>query len=173
MNRYLDAGLALLFIICIGMSYFVGYRNGSNKIYLLWEQEQAAIKTKFQEIKEQHNVYLVEHAKKSKELDYEIQKNKQEYKESLDALRDEYDDRLYASEERANLYRRKSEAGAAECRDLGNYATELDRALETGRNLVQRFRLTLGQREREIEKLSILIHSDRNTLNKAALINGQ
>lgn len=96
----------------------------------------------------------------------DLAKAKREYEITINDLNHEHTDRLRSLQERTNYYRGLSEASTAECRNLGNITTELDRNLVEGRRLVIELRERLELREQELRVIGKQLLADRKLLGQ-------
>lgn len=144
--------------------YFQGYRHGSLAIQTEWDQERQ----KFREFQDQ---LIADFAQK--EFDYraendrilqELVETRRQHEVALAHQRSTYEQRLLQSENRAQVYQRQAEAGAASCRDLASHAARLDRALEEGRGLVRELGETLGFRDQQLRMLGQRLLNERSLI---------
>lgn len=169
MSRIPSLVLSLLVLfVCV----LVGYMYGKDSVQEQWDKQKLTDALNVQKLQQDYKEKEKTHTQITEELRREIKELEHNYKASIDNARDEYVSRLRDSETRASIYKRQAESGTIEHRNLANYAAELDKSLERGRDLVRRLRITLGQREREIGILSQQIHADRSILDKADSVNG-
>lgn len=138
-----------------------GYDIGSTKVQGKWDAEKAtqANKATIQSegIRGKEQIHAIDSGK----VTDEIANAKQQFQADLAATQSVNDSRLRESEERANKYRAMSQASSVELERLAAYATGLDNAVSEGQRLVEEYRATLKQREREIVILSNQIKADR------------
>lgn len=144
--------------------YFQGYRHGSLAIQAEWDQER-------QEFREFQDQLIADFAQK--EFDYraendrilqELVETRRHYEVALAHQRSTYEQRLLQSENRAQVYQRQAEAGAASCRDLASHAARLDRALEEGRGLVRELGESLGFRDQQLRMLGQRLLNERSLI---------
>ncbi len=155
----------------LGYFYTFAHSNGAESVQIKWDKEKKETNERIHSLENTYTLLTIQHTKISEGLRHDIQKLTESSQAELDRVKSDYVSRLHSSETRASLYKRQASAGASECRGLADYATELDRTLESGRDLVQQLRITLRQREREIGLLSTQLLTDRDTLKKAGSIN--
>lgn len=123
---------AVIILVFIA-GFSLGIRYEKNNTLVKHNEELQDILTKKQEI-EKRNIEFLEEQEILKD---EIIKQKNSYEHTINSLGSSYASRLYESEERGNLYRRRAEASKAECGVLAEHATQLDRAITEGRQLVK------------------------------------
>lgn len=164
--------LVLLVVGIVYQIYLIGYGYGSNSVKIKWDTEKKETQEKIQSIQNTYTLLVKTHNKASEGLKDDIIKLKKKYETELNSTKSEYTSRLHNSEKRASLYKHQAESGTTQCRDLAAHAARLDRTLERGRDLVQRLRITLRQRELEIGVIGSQLLLDRNTLDKAGSVDG-
>lgn len=164
-----------ILILVVLFSYVITYQYGKHVSYVSvhseWQKERANTERKMRELREEYRTYEDEYREEIQKLKNSLQDSQDSFNAELSNIRAEYSDRLLDSENRAYVYKRMSEAGASERRDLADHAARLDRSLEEGRALVQELRTTLRQREVELITLGSQIQADRTFLDKADKIN--
>ena len=162
---------AVLVLICVSLVlsgsvylYNKGYSKGEEFVQSLWNKDKVARDAAIKSAEKNYQDLKDSHSKESRDLELAFKKEKIKYEEALNIARTDYTNRLRSSETRSAIYKRQAEAGSAQCGDLANHTTELDRTLEEGRGLVREFRETLRQRDREVELLLSQIKLDRRIL---------
>lgn len=158
-------------VLVVLLSYAITYQFGKHvsyvKVHAEWQKEKEDTEEEIQRIKNEFRTYETAYREEVQTLSTNLQNAKDEHNALLANLRREHADRLLSSEKRANIYKRMSEDGASERRDLADHAARLDSSLEEGRALVRELWSTLRQREVELATLGAQIQADRNYLNKA------
>lgn len=157
-------------ILSWAFSYKAGWDKGTDHIQTKWDAERVATQLQIVQLKQEYSTYEEIHRETIRGITQELQDYKNKYQDELALIESEYADRVLSSEERANVYKRQSEAGAIERRNLADHAARLDRSLEEGRRLVRELRSTLRQREQELGILGSQIKADRQLLHKADMI---
>lgn len=151
-------------------SYKAGWNSGTDHIQTKWDAEKIATRLKITRLEQEYSAYEETHKETVRGIAQVLQNYKRKYQDELALIESEYADRVLSSEERANVYKRQSEAGAIERRNLADHAARLDRSLEEGRRLVRELRSALRQREQELGILGSQIKADRQLLHKADMI---
>lgn len=162
--------IGLSVIVAATSIYHLGKLSGKQVVYGEWNQAVIDQNLKIQEIRNEYAKQEKEYQKTISDLSLELQKSETEFNTQLDSIKSDYAKRLLTSEERASVYKRMSEAGTIERRNLADYATKLDKSLEEGRGLVRELWATLRQRERELTILGSQLNADRHLLDKAELL---
>ena len=159
----------LLFLALVGVLIWRidhnGFERGKNYIQTAWDSEKKEAAEELTKLKEEKAKHEAEHRDADKEIADALANAEKDHAVAIAEQQREHDRRMRASEGRAAYYRNMSQAGSAQCSDLAGHATELDRALEGGRDLVERLRTTLGLREQQIQSLSDQINNDRKLFN--------
>ena len=153
--------------------YALGKTNGVSEENAKWAESEKRRTKIIQliaiDVAKKEAAHLLESEKNSEALT----QAKQNYEASLAELRAALTDRLLVSEERAGLYKRKSQGTAAERDRLAEHAAELDRSLEEGRSLVRELGQTVRQHEVTIRTLGKQILTDRTLLTESSEPNGK
>lgn len=162
-------GIGVLMLSCV-LSFKAGWNRGTDHIQTKWDAEKIATRLKITRLEQEYSAYEETHKETVRGIAQVLQNYKRKYQDELALIESEYADRVLSSEERANVYKRQSEAGAIERRNLADHAARLDRSLEEGRRLVRELRSALRQREQELGILGSQIKADRQLLHKADMI---
>lgn len=130
-------------------SWYLGSQSGKNSVQSLWDKERIAYSVEVDRLRNEYSVkeinYIVSLSNKEKE--YNIEKGK--YEAYITELARDHASRMFKSEQRAEIYKRKAKDSPSERDSLASYATSLDRYLEEGRSLEQEYRSTVKQLERD------------------------
>lgn len=147
-------------------AWFKGHKAGELKVQTAWDLDRA-------KRDRATNVLLVKLREKDQQSASETVRISNDLSKTLDdaarAIADAHaasNRRLRDSEARARLYSGYAEAGPTERANLASHAAQLDKSLEEGRGLVEEFRITLGQRDREVVLLGQQIVSDRKAVSE-------
>jgi len=154
----------LVVAVLLGLGYAVyrkGYNEGVQDVTLEWELDKAAQRAAHDALVAEYEKRETAHKAENARITHELAEVQKAHEVALAEQRSAYQHRLLLSSERAAVYQRQAEAGAAECRDLAGHAARLDRALEEGRHLVRELRGTLGLRDRQVIELGKQILNDR------------
>lgn len=145
----------------VGSSLYWAYTEGKHSTQVQWNLYKEQKNVEIQRLNSKYEVAAANHTTQSKKINDEIIQNKSATEVIIRNLRTELASRLLDSKARADIYQRQAQSGAVECGNLANYASELDRTLESGRNLVQELSTTVKQRDSEIKTLGDQILNDR------------
>lgn len=160
----------LLMAVIIGatgyFSYKTGYDLGSQEVRLEWEEDKAAARAAYDKLMDEFAKREAIHQAENERIAHELAEAQRLHDLALADQRAAFQRRLLLSEDRAAVYRRQAEAGAASCRDLASHAARLDRALEEGRGLVRELGSTLGLRDQQLKQLAGQIRADRQLLGE-------
>lgn len=163
MNAKTIAALILLLgsVGIIYSAYYFGSKHGQQKVQSLWDDQKEADRKATDKLKAEYAQTEALLRAENAKVTHELSQANKKYEVELTQLRSDYDKRLRSSNERAQVYQRQAESGAAECRNLAVHAAKLDRNLEEGRSLVRELRATVGQRDDTIRALSQQLLNDR------------
>lgn len=157
---------ALVLFLLGSFIYTSGSKYGASVVQAKWDATKEQDRQKIDDLKQEYDVKEEIHRAENQRINHELAEAKRAYEVALAGQRAEYDGRLLNSENRAGVYQRQAQSGAAESRRLASHAAELDRSLEQSRQLVFELRHTLGLRDRQIMMLADQIKSDRALLNE-------
>lgn len=155
--------MALLFLLGSWI-YNTGSAHGASVVQAKWDKQQKANDQAIQALKDEYASKEETHRNENRKITHELAEAQKSYEVALAKQRAEYDRRMQLSTNRATIYQRQVESGAAQCRSLASHAAELDRTLEEGRSLVRELRDTLGLRDRQLILLGSQIKADRAIL---------
>lgn len=166
MSRYALTALSLSLVLT-----FSGYKlwswgdtHGRNKIQSQWNQEKA-IRAKAVQMQIDLNAALVKANRETTErLTHALAEQNTQHQVELANAQSDFDKRLLKSQQRADTYKRMSETGIGQCRDLASHAAKLDRTLEEGRSVVRELRETLRFRDEQLTLVSAKLLADRKLL---------
>lgn len=144
--------------------YRKGYGSGSADVRAEWELEVQAMREAHDQLVKEYAEREAAHRLENTRITHELSEARRTHDLVLAEQRSAYERRLLRSADRAAVYQRQAEAGAAECRSLAGHAAELDRALEEGRALVRELGETLGFRDQQVIRLGQQILNDRKLL---------
>lgn len=169
--KYLIKALPYL-VVALGLYllgswiYASGSAHGASVVQAQWDKRQRADDQAIQALKDEYDSKEEAHRTKNRIITHELAEAQKSYEVALAEQRAEYDRRLQLSSNRAAIYQRQAESGAAQCRSLASHAARLDQTLEEGRSLVRELRDTLGLRDRQLILLGQQILNDRVLLNE-------
>lgn len=159
--------LATLVLFLLGSwIYNSGSKYGASIVQAKWDSAKEQDRQKIYDLKQKYDDKEETHRAKNQRINHELAEAKRAYEVALAEQRAEYDRRLQLSSNRAAIYQRQAESGAAQCRSLASHAARLDQTLEEGRSLVRELRDTLGLRDRQLILLGQQILNDRVLLNE-------
>lgn len=156
------AGLTALLLFD---TYTLGSRSGEASIQRQWDAQILKDKRAEEKQREANDKAEAIHRQQVSALQQELRDAQTSHRIELDRIAGEYAGRLLKSEQRASVYQRQAEGGAAECRSLASHAARLDASLEEGRSVVRELRATLGLRDDQLKALADQIKADRQLLN--------
>lgn len=160
-TSYTIGGAILGVVLYTGVVFYYGSEHGEAKV----SQELATyVATQTQLAAEAETKRTVAETK--------LQGLNTKYEQSLSEIRKEYEAnaanttrahnrRVQQLQARADSYRLMSEAGSLECRALADTATELDRTLIEGRQLVGELRQEVALRNKQLEVIGEQIRAER------------
>lgn len=164
MNHFTIALKVILFLLLVyvskGVFEFVK-ETGRQEVQILWAEDKEKTEQEIRDIIARYSAKEQAHREANRNNVDELNRVKKEYEDSLRDIDSSYASRLHGAEERADIYKRQAEAGAAGCTDLANHASRLDTTLEEGRSLVRELRETLRLRDNQVKALSFQITNDR------------
>lgn len=147
-------------------AWFKGHKAGEVKIQTAWDLDAAkrdrAMNALLMKTRERDQQSATESVRIANDLSKTLD-------DAARAIADAHiasNKRLRQSEARARVYSGYAEAGPTERANLASHAAQLDKSLEEGRGLVEEFRITLGQRDREVVLLGQQIVSDRKAVSE-------
>ena len=146
-------------------AFFSGVAQGEKNINALWETDKRQHLDAILLLKGKIGQRETDHRRQSEFVTNELRQSEINYEKAIVALNAERAKRLRISSERAEIYKRLSEAGSDQSGRLARYAAELDRSLEEGRALVEELTATVGQREEGLRLLGAQIKNDRKVLD--------
>ncbi len=160
--------LVIMPLIVLGLViwaiYSAGYSLGKAEVNALWTKDRLQREEAYNALLEEMGDTQLKHAMEMGKIQNELILAKHDYENALVAIRNTYVVRLSRSEQRAAIYQRQAEGSASDRGDLASHAARLDRTLEQGRQLVEEFRATVGQRDRQLRALGQQIANDRRFL---------
>lgn len=139
-------------------------QSGRDEIQALWDADKRKHEAAIKLLEDEYALREEGHRTENRRISSELSKANLAHANAIADVRAEYAQRLRSSEQRANIYKRQAQGGAAERGDLASHAGRLDAALEEGRSLVRELRQTVGLRDRQIEALSRQIQNDRKLI---------
>jgi hypothetical protein len=139
-------------------------QTGRDEIQALWDADKLQHQAYIKHLEDEYALREEGHRAENRRISSELSKANLDHANAIADVRAEYAQRLRSSEQRAAIYQRQAQGGAAERGDLASHASRLDAALEEGRSLVRELRQTLGLRDRQIEALSRQIQNDRKLI---------
>lgn len=153
-------GLALLIFLGSQVYSYI-FDRGANSVQVQWDKEKAEHAQAIEDLKQEYADKEEAHRAENRRISSELSQANLDHANAVAALRLDYAQRLRNVEQRAAIYQRQAQGGAAERGDLADHASRLDAALEEGRSLVRELRETLGLRDRQVQSLSNQIRNDR------------
>ena len=152
--------------------YLCGKDDGKEVVQKKWDAEKKLYDTAIAGLKDHYGMLEAANRTKTEELTHDLAEAQKNHDVAIANAQSDFDKRLLKSQARADYYKRMSEGGSLECRNLASHAAELDRSLEEGRLVVRELRETLGQRDREIMLLGKHIQNVYQLINNTGNSNG-
>ena len=143
-------GIALMQYSLITGSYDAGYDACQSKY------REELLK---QQVENQHKEQAFNETINS--LTADLTETRVRYENTVNKLKSTYANELLKSEQRAELYKRYSEADKAKQRTLAEHTARLDRSLTEGRELVKQLTETIRTRDAQLRALGVYIQEDR------------
>ena len=131
-------------------AYVSGVDAGKTTVQREWDKQVAAQSAAAAKLKQQIEDAESMHRTKEKESTHALAEAHRIAEVAVANQRADYERRVQQSFERATEYMRMAEAGEAERGNLVRHATELDRSLEEGRQLVQELRTVVELRDSQL-----------------------
>lgn len=158
----------ILSLVLVGVAAAAGvhwiYKEGQEKTQAAWDLERQQTTARMNVLQGKYDALSLEHSGESTRIANALKAQDETHKQVLAGIAADAAVRLRSSEDRAAIYQRQAQGGAAQCGDLASYAAQLDRALEQGRSLEREYRETLGLRDQQIILLGSQIKADRKVL---------
>ena len=133
--------------------YLCGKDDGKEVVQKKWDAEKKLYDTAIAGLKDHYGMLEAANRTKTEELTHDLAEAQKNHDVAIANAQSDFDKRLLKSQARADYYKRMSEGGSLECRNLASHAAELDRSLEEGRRVVKDLRTTVEQRDTEIKLL--------------------
>jgi hypothetical protein len=165
---YQYVAILLLSVTVLGgvstWAYWKGFSSGSISVQRSWDKERSVLLAAAMKVEQDNRKKEEAHRTVTLALESSLKEAEAQYEETIAVLRSDYAKRLQSSDERAARYRGWSEASSGERDRLADHATNLDRSLTEGRELVKEFRVALGKCERNLKALGEQITMDRDLI---------
>lgn len=167
LTKYAAAGVITLAVVggALGGTYFLGKSHGEAAVTVKWDKEKRERDAASLSLVQKNKALEEENRRLSVKIEKELEQYEANYDTAIADARADFGKRLQLAENRAGIYRKQAESGAAECSRLASHAAELDRSLEEGRGLVQELRETIRLRDSQLMLLGEQILADRALLN--------
>lgn len=164
MNYVKLAGTLILLVLLswFGVHVYTSIKDsGRAEVQKLWDQDKQAQAAAIQKLKDGYAKREEAHRTENRRISSELSQANLDHANAIAAMHLDYAQRLRNVEQRAAIYQRQAQGGAAERGNLADHAGRLDASLEEGRSLVRELRETLGLRDRQVRALSNQIRNDR------------
>lgn len=145
-------------------AYEKGNSHGQEEVTKEWNQEKNLQQTAMNALKDHYAVLEAANRQKTVELTHDLAEAQKTHDVALANAQSDFDKRLLQSEKRADLYKRQTETGSLECRNLASHAAQLDRSLEEGRSVVAELSATLRLRDSQLTALGAKLLADRQLI---------
>lgn len=153
--------------------YLCGKDDGKEVVQKKWDAEKKLYDTAIAGLKDHYGMLEAANRTKTEELTHDLAEAQKNHDVAIANAQSDFDKRLLKSQARADYYKRMSEGGSLECRNLASHAAELDRSLEEGRLLVRELRETLGLRDKQLIALGDKLQADRKLLTTTDTADGR
>ena len=160
---------ALPYLVVAGLLFLLGSKiydagssHGASVVQAKWDEQSRQDALEINRLKAEIEQKEDEHRAENTRITHELAEAQKTYEVALAEQRAEYDRRLQLSSNRAAIYQRQAESGAAQCRSLASHAARLDETLEAGRRMVAELSATLRQRDDQLRAVSKQLENDRN-----------
>ena len=166
MERTAIAGMIAVALL-IGSAVFVynkGVTSGEESTQKKWDAEKKLYDTAIAGLKDHYGMLEAANRTKTEELTHDLAEAQRNHDVAIANAQSDFDKRLLKSQARADYYKRMSEGGSIEYRNIASHAAELDRSLEEGRLVVRELRETLGLRDKQLIALGDKLQADRKLL---------
>lgn len=175
MDKTALAGLlAAALLVGSGMYvYLCGKDDGKEVVQKKWDAEKKLYDTAIAGLKDHYGMLEAANRTKTEELTHDLAEAQKNHDVAIANAQSDFDKRLLKSQARADYYKRVSEGGSLECRNLASHAAELDRSLEEGRLVVRELRETLGLRDKQLIALGDKLQADRKLLTTTDTADGR
>lgn len=157
--------LILVVAILLGISLY-SYKTGTSKVLKEWEAETLKHQAAIGKLTKEYAILESIHRNEVIKITGELSDVRTEYESTINSISSTYNDRLQQSEERANIYQRKAQAGTSECRAIADHTARLDRSITEGRELVKQLTATIRLRDSQLELVGSHIQSERKLLQE-------
>lgn len=158
--------IGIMSVITMILVYTAGSLHGAAAVQKQWDIDTAvrdsithAYKVENENLLQRNKELIAKHTK-------ELSIVKQDYDSRVKRIESEYSDRMRKHEDRARLYQQQAQGGATECRNLGDYATGLDKQLEQGIYVVDELQELVKLRDSQLIILGNQIRADRKVLKR-------
>lgn len=141
--------------------YDAGHDNGAAEVQALWDTDKAKYEKALADAKADYEKKEEAHRATNRKISNDLAQAKLDHANALADQRAEFDRRMRLSSQRAAVYQRQAESGAAGCSDLAEHTARLDASLEEGRQLVRELGSTLGLREQQLRSVGQQLLNDR------------
>lgn len=153
--------------------YLCGKDDGKEVVQKKWDAEKKLYDTAIAGLKDHYGMLEAANRTKTEELTHDLAEAQKNHDVAIANAQSDFDKRLLKSQARADYYKRMSEGGSLECRNLASHAAELDRSLEEGRLVVRELRETLGLRDKQLIALGDKLQADRKLLTTTDTADGR
>ena len=153
--------------------YLCGKYDGKEVVQKKWDAEKKLYDTAIAGLKDHYEMLEAANRTKTEELTHDLAEAQKNHDVAIANAQSDFDKRLLKSQARADYYKRMSEGGSLECRNLASHAAELDRSLEEGRLVVRELRETLGLRDKQLIALGDKLQADRKLLTTTDTADGR
>ena len=175
MQQSAIAGLIAIALFAGSTTYFYlhGKTVSASEVQSKWDKQNKLYDTAIAGLKDHYGMLEAANRTKTEELTHDLAEAQKNHDVAIANAQSDFDKRLLKSQARADYYKRMSEGGSLECRNLASHAAELDRSLEEGRLVVRELRETLGLRDKQLIALGDKLQADRKLLTTTDTADGR
>lgn len=152
---------AVMIAVALGAGYFAGYISCENE----FKEYQLKLSTLTTAMERDFRARENEYQTTISNLSSEIAANAQAYKDKLNSITSDSNNRLQLSNERAERYRKQVQSCSGESKRLAEHAANLDRKLTEGIGLVEELSTIIKLRDEQLEYLIKVRQADRELVN--------
>lgn len=161
----ISIGVLIAFGFLVWFDYHTGYKSGSDHVQLAWNKQKILDTAEAKKQEDKYQLALDVYNTDTGALNVKVLNLQNTTDTEIANIRADYTKRLLLSDTRSKIYHDQAQGSSTQRSGLADYASQLDRSLEQGRQLVQEFRTTLRQRDQQLDILSTQILNERKLLD--------
>lgn len=147
--------------------YDHGVTVGAHDVQKKWDKRNAEVDKVISDQTNEIERLKREHTITIGEVTHDLAKAEKNFSVALATQRSTYEQRLQQSQSRSDYYKRQADSSPTECGNLGSIASQLDRSIVEGRQVVGELRATLEQRDAQVKALGVVVQSQYNLLKES------